>query len=322
MRLKITLLSLLIPLLGLALAGPATARPAEHMRVHTARVAQQARKEILRYAFGQPRIPTTRPTFTPNVHVAQFAFAARVDLLTHTTTGGFKSRMYLLHPHRSNGRLMIYHDGHSSTIFMGAVPSYLQYFVDRGYTVLALSMLGMDPKAPMPKPYVYHDDLAKLKHPLRPFLEPVAVGLNETLARHHYRSVSMMGLSGGGWTTTVYSAIDERIQRSYPVAGSYPLDLAPKNTGDFEQHDPRLMSIVGYRDLYAMAATNGRRQLQLLNEHDNCCFYGLGFRQWQTPVGKVARRLGGRYSVWLDRRVRVHSVSPAALAVIDRDNRS
>lgn len=32
----------------------------------------------------------------------------------------------------------------------------------------------------------------------------------------------MAGLSGGGWTTTYASAIDTRIRRSFPIAGSVP----------------------------------------------------------------------------------------------------
>ena len=35
----------------------------------------------------------------------------------------------------------------------------------------------------------------------------------------------MIGISGGGWTTTVYPAIDTRISESFSVAGSLPLSL-------------------------------------------------------------------------------------------------
>ena len=43
----------------------------------------------------------------------------------------------------------------------------------------------------------------------------------------------MIGLSGGGWTTTVYAAIDPRIVKSIPVAGTLPLYLR----GDHYNHD-------------------------------------------------------------------------------------
>ena len=35
----------------------------------------------------------------------------------------------------------------------------------------------------------------------------------------------MIGLSGGGWTTTVAAAIDPRVGLSIPVAGSLPFDM-------------------------------------------------------------------------------------------------
>src|SRR5882724_11589473 len=57
---------------------------------------------------------------------------------------------------------------------------------------------------------------------VRFFVEPIAAALNCLLADGGYRSVYMVGLSGGGWTTTLYAAIDPRVRRSYPVAGSLP----------------------------------------------------------------------------------------------------
>jgi len=65
----------------------------------------------------------------------------------------------------------------------------------------------------------YHDALACLPFPLRYFVEPVAIGLNYT-RRLGYALTAMAGLSGGGWTTMLYAALDPRVQRSYPVAGS------------------------------------------------------------------------------------------------------
>ena len=32
----------------------------------------------------------------------------------------------------------------------------------------------------------------------------------------------MVGISGGGWTTGVYSALDPRIEKSFVVAGTAP----------------------------------------------------------------------------------------------------
>src|SRR5206468_1063956 len=66
---------------------------------------------------------------------------------------------------------------------------------------------------------------------LKFFLEPVATCLHYLKTRSAaddfpvYQDFSMAGLSGGGWTTTVYAAIDPTIKYSFPVAGSIPLHL-------------------------------------------------------------------------------------------------
>ena len=57
--------------------------------------------------------------------------------------------------------------------------------------------------------------------PLRYFLEPVVLTANyaESLG---YEEINMAGLSGGGWSTTVASAVDKSIKGSFPIAGSVP----------------------------------------------------------------------------------------------------
>jgi hypothetical protein len=57
--------------------------------------------------------------------------------------------------------------------------------------------------------------------PLRYFLEPAVLTMNFAKAQG-YQNVYMAGLSGGGWSTTFASAIDKRIQGSFPIAGSVP----------------------------------------------------------------------------------------------------
>ena len=59
---------------------------------------------------------------------------------------------------------------------------------------------------------------------LRYFLEPVYLTVNWA-KRHGYEKIIMAGLSGGGWTTTAASALDPRIDASFPIAGSIPCAL-------------------------------------------------------------------------------------------------
>lgn len=52
--------------------------------------------------------------------------------------------------------------------------------------------------------------------PIKFFLEPTAETLNYLKAQG-YADFAMTGLSGGGWTTMLYSAIDPTIRQSFPV---------------------------------------------------------------------------------------------------------
>ena len=56
---------------------------------------------------------------------------------------------------------------------------------------------------------------------MRYFIEPVALaaGYAKTLG---YKNVVMVGLSGGGWTTTVAAGVVTDIDLSFPTAGSTP----------------------------------------------------------------------------------------------------
>lgn len=75
----------------------------------------------------------------------------------------------------------------------------------------------------------------------------------------------MMGLSGGGWTTVLYAALDPRIMRSYPVAGSWPIYLrfaSPRDWGDYEETIPELYKTVNYLEMYILGSYGeGRKQL-------------------------------------------------------------
>src|SRR5262249_11566784 len=85
------------------------------------------------------------------------------------------------------------------------------------------------------------------------FMEAVTRFLNYAISLGIYSNYYMVGLSGGGWTTTVYSAIDPRIEMSFPVAGTVPLFMrsCPDHSGDAEDYyDHGFYSIAGYQDLY------------------------------------------------------------------------
>jgi hypothetical protein len=127
----------------------------------------------------------------------------------------------------------------------------------------------------------------------------------------------MIGISGGGWTTIVYSAIDERISKSFSVAGSYPFFLRSdvKNFGDYEQNNFELYSNVNYLELYILGASgNNRSQIQVFNEYDGCCFSGSGYKLFNNIIqGKIDNINSGHFEIYLDESQTQHIISEKSL---------
>ena len=132
----------------------------------------------------------------------------------------------------------------------------------------------------------------------------------------------MVGISGGGWTTVLIAAIDPRIKCSYPVAGSFPIYLrASRDWGDYEQTVPNLYRVANYPELYVMGAYgSGRKQLQILNKYDSCCFAGVKYQTYEDTIRQAVMKLGeGGFEVLLDDTHKEHKISNYALTVILND---
>lgn len=70
-----------------------------------------------------------------------------------------------------------------------------------------------------------------------------------------------------------------------------------------------------YLDLYVLdACGKGRRHIQLDNQYDSCCFYGVFHLTWTANVGKAVSSTGaGDYSFYLDPTHRQHQISSHAI---------
>lgn len=257
-----------------------------------------------------------------------------IDRLTVSMDYGINSISYIFRPEKSNGRLLIYHHGHVDGFDRGK--GSIQFFLDKGYTVIAFSMplLGMNNQPVVDTGFgkikmTKHEYLPFLEtgefSPIRLFVEPVAAALNYELKLNKYGTVSMAGFSGGGWTTVIYSAIDERISGSYPVAGSLPIYLRVNarkgDWGDYEQTTPALYSIASYPELYVLGSYGeGRNQLQIFNKYDPCCFGGTRSRLYEKEVINTLAEIGrGSFMVSVDETARAHTITKSALALIDAD---
>lgn len=256
---------------------------AEQMRVRTAEDAAAVRAEIQAAIFGGA-LPASLPVAVEDAE----ALGVAGERLTMALPSGDLLEGYLL---RAEGaeRLAIYHAGHGQHALTDGAET-IRTLLAAGFDVLALDM--------PPEP---HDLYAALPRPLETFVRPIAEALNYALAQRDYRRVIMTGLSGGGWSTVLYAALDPRIEASFPVAGSYPFflrDQQPKSRGDYEQTLPWLD--VGYLDLYLMATDGGREQLQFFNRHDPCCFAGDLSLTYREPLHRMAAQIGGLLDVVID----------------------
>jgi hypothetical protein len=304
--------------------------------------AQAKREQIIRYIWGDAGVTRAKPakiernTASP---VAGLQNAAAVETFTIRMEAGQENTTHHFLPKRRNGGLVVLQHGHGCT-FEDAQSSKsygMAHAIDAllgdGYAVLAAYMSHMRPGDCGTVSHAGMFDLSvPAGSPLKFFLEPVAVSLNELSGR--YKRIYMAGLSGGGWTTTVYAAIDTRIRSSFPIAGTMPLYLRTGGSvGDLEQYLDAFYAIAGYPDLYLLGATPDRRQIQILNRRDDCCFgeaqheagkagaeYEAAIRDYERTVRETAGS-HGIFRVEIDDSAPRHMISPQAVGMMLRELR-
>ena len=254
----------------------------------------------------------------------------RIDRLTVEMEYGINSVSYLFLPEQPNEKLILYHQGHGGDFLLGK--DTIQFFLDRNFTVLAMSMplLGMNNQ-----PVVEIDGLGKMKlishnqfrlleannfNPMKLFLDPIQINLNFLDKEYNFKQYSMIGLSGGGWTTVVYSAIDERISNSFSVAGSMPfyLRVDDRDMCDFEQRNIELYQNVNYLELYVLSAYgDGRKHVQIFNKNDPCCFSGNGYETYEFVIKDKILQLGkGDFQIFIDDTHNQHQISDHILKLV------
>ena len=257
----------------------------------------------------------------------------QLDKITIEMEHGVNSIAYFFTPHESNNKLIIYHHGHAGDFVLER--NTITFFLNNGYSILAFNMplIGMNNQPVIetsdfgPVKFISHKQLPLLESskfsPIKYFVEPIALSLNFIDQNYDYDSYYMVGISGGGWTTVLYSAIDQRVSQSYSVAGSYPLHLRyeAKNLGDYEQSNPNIYRISNYLELYTMSSFgNDRKLVQLFIYNDPCCFQAELYEKF--PYGNAIQDrleiLGdeGKFSVFLDNSTNQHEISEHTLSLI------
>jgi len=314
--------------------------------VHSGRALAQKRRALLQYLWGAEGFPTRRLPDAVVTNVAcpvkQLDHLARVDELRMDLAPGLQGLAYHFIPQRPNLELVVVHHGHACTLDDDPSPRDVGYGLQRtiqallreGYGVLGVFMPHMRP-GDCTGGHEAMFQLTTTGSPIKYFLEPTALSLNYLKSRSRsdhfptYRAFHMTGLSGGGWTTTVYAAIDPTIRCSVPVAGTIPLYLrAGGSVGDREQFEPAFYRIAGYPDLYVLGGHGrGRKQVQILVRRDDCCFgeaqhdakssgtaYAEAMREYEGRVKAALKEIGrGSFCLEIDETAPSHMISHHAI---------
>lgn len=304
--------------------------------------AQARHAELVSFIWGPNGFPKEQPAKVEKAiadkRYSDVVNLKQIDRLTVNMEWGLTSTAYHFIPAQPNNKLIIYHGGHDGDFIVAK--DLIAFFLKNGFAVIGMSMplegQNNHPVVELERigkvQLTFHDQLKLLQmksgHPVQLFLTPVAVVLNYTQPLG-YDSVFMTGVSGGGWTTTMCAAVDPRITRSYPAAGTLPLHLRedrkrsnsaqrPADWGDYEQTIPELHSVANYLDLYVLGSLGEhRKQLQIINKHDPCCLGGEAFKAYEGVVNERVRSLGGgSFAVFLDTKNTQHSISEEAMSVI------
>ena len=265
---------------------------------------------------------------------------ARVERLDIVMDYDLHSYSYLIHPKISGKGLLIYHQGHADSILPYGGQGTIKFFLDRGFAVMTFYMplKGENPLVATNVPgkgtvtfvknnaATEHDLLVTMEESvggngLRFFWEPIIVGINYCQSKYKFKDIVAAGCSGGGQSTHFAAALDTRIRLSFPCSGGLPNYLregpcgGARFKGDLECYYPPLFDKVNFLDVYILGASGkGRGQVHILNKYDDCCWWGVGYKTFETYVKKIVEAVGegGFYRVFCDDSHREHTISSYA----------
>ena len=313
--------------------------------IHSSREVAAKRRALIQYLWGAEGLPERRlPNVITNVAtpVKQLTHLSRVDEFRIDMAPGLQGLTYHFISDRPNRELVVVHHGHACTLDDDPSAADVGYGLQRtinallreGYGALGVFMPHMRPDDCTGG----HDAMFQTNtvgSPIKYFLEPTAISLNYLKNKSRagrfpkYETFHMTGLSGGGWTTTVYAAIDPTIRCSFPVAGTIPLYLrSGGSVGDREQFESSFYRMAGYPDLYILGAHGrGRKQIQILVRRDDCCFgqtqhdaksaglpYADAMREYERRVRDAVKEIGrGSFRLEIDESAPSHMISHHAI---------
>ena len=303
--------------------------------IKTKKDVENVRNNLIQYVFGKEGLPYGKlpEEIIPDYQDGRYDDVESLQSITKLIVKmdyELDSKIYHFIPVNGNGRAVLYHQGHNGDFILGK--EVIGKLLDSGYTVIAFSMpLTWENSTPLVNlpnfGWLRMTDHEKIKFleptsgdPVQYFITPVISIINYLEKNSKFKDITMIGISGGGWTTTLAAAMDTRIKCSFQVAGSYPTYLRSESQswGDWEQNIPELLRQSNYLEMYILGAYGkGRKQIQIINKYDSCCFSGT---KWKTYYSEVSNRVkdlnNGDWDLWLDETHKGHKVSEYALGKI------
>ena len=215
----------------------------------------------------------------------------------------FRSYVAEFEPHVWNQWTIFYNHGYAGTY-------HEQYrniarLIERSYTVLAFNLPGLGGNRMMA------DGLASVHQTMG----PIMLALDYTTRQSKSKGMATIGFSAGGMAGALAAALDPRFRATYTVASPiYPVALTdPKLEPPPIARLPELLDSAGFLDLFVLG-TSGygnapRRQLQIFNQFDRCCWRNRTGLLYADAVKQAASKLGGEFEVRIDESHARHKIS-------------
>lgn len=339
---------------------PTNNDPTRQIRFDAPADADARREELIRFIWPEG-MPSESPNVTEGVAppselaTVEASLIERIDRLDcQIADWDLWMTVYVLHPARAERaeRLALVQQGHAHDLG-GGVDRTIAYLLSEGLTVATMQMplagwnVDHDGRLASGLEFDFAEQLtrghnevfAELAETIdgqafRFFLEPIVETVNWQTRRAPGAEVAMIGLSGGGWTTSMAAAVDVRIDVSIPVAGSSPLyhrNVDPGSRGDAEQYYEPLYNedvaadgsgggVATWLEIYALGGYGpGRKQVMVTNLGDTCCFSGTFADEFKEIVREKVASLGdGAWEYYRDESHAEHKISDHLLAEIVR----
>jgi hypothetical protein len=262
---------------------------------------EAARRELVALVWGEAGFPAGLLPQTVERDVVEASLGdpgpgVIVDRLSLRMDHGIDTVFHLMHAPHPRGRLIVYHHGFGAPL--ATVAPLFRALLAAGYDVIAHDLLGRGRNTGLARLgtenrfYNVMSETPAFGRALRFHLDPVVSGINQARADGAYRSVDMVGLLMGGFLTILAAAVDPRIARSYPIAADLPLHMrhGQEVLPGYPPYYPPLNERFSRPDLYVLGASgHERRQLQIFNRYDRCCYFGLRGLFRRRPQAVISR---------------------------------